>query len=248
MVLTIALLVKLMSWLPILLILNGKNVPIKKKRRKNKAIQLLEKKVKRLASSLEDAEKERDYNQRKVAALEASGGGAIAGQSVFGMDEEDPDKERKLDLLKVFSAKTKKCARLLPVPVSKFKVANARKTSSEAPEGEGAAEDAPLQPQMLQRLKCTKHRPVAPRPQHLLPQAEDSAVPQDDVDPDDMPWEPGQSFSKEPDLDEDDDSPVKKMTDFKSFGPPPLQKIRWFETTSDAATTATKMKRVVDCG
>ena len=47
------------------------------------------------------------------------------------------------------------------------------------------------------------------------------------ADPDDEVWSPGMAIGttdiKGDNEDEDDDSPVKKMVDFKSFGPPPLK-------------------------
>lgn len=66
----------------------------------NDKIALLEKKVERLAASLGNVEGERDRAQRRAQALEASGGFALRNVITAGLDEGDPDRERKLNLLK----------------------------------------------------------------------------------------------------------------------------------------------------
>ena len=66
----------------------------------NDKVALLEKKVERLASSLQNAEGERDRAQRRAQALEASGGLPLRNIMTVGLDQGDPDRERKLALLK----------------------------------------------------------------------------------------------------------------------------------------------------
>ncbi len=66
----------------------------------NDKIALLEKKVSRLANSLESTEKERDCAQRRAKALEAAGGVFTQNLATAGLSDEDPNKERKLGLLK----------------------------------------------------------------------------------------------------------------------------------------------------
>lgn len=63
-------------------------------------IALLEKKVQRLAASLGSAEKDRDSAQRRAQALEAAGGMPLQQLYASGLTEGDPDRERKLSLLK----------------------------------------------------------------------------------------------------------------------------------------------------
>lgn len=64
------------------------------------ALVLLEHKVDRLAKALQDTEKERDRAQRRAQILEANGGGNVANVLFAGLDEDDPDKDKKLDLLR----------------------------------------------------------------------------------------------------------------------------------------------------
>lgn len=65
------------------------------------AIELLNRKVDRLAKTLQDAEKARRKAERRASALEAAGaGGAFQNLYTAGLDDDDPDKEKKLDLLK----------------------------------------------------------------------------------------------------------------------------------------------------
>ncbi|HVR72693.1 MAG TPA: hypothetical protein VMT52_00100 [Planctomycetota bacterium] len=63
-------------------------------------IDLLERKVQRLASTLETAEKERDSAEKRAHALEASGGTSFRNVMTAGLNEGDPERERKLSLLK----------------------------------------------------------------------------------------------------------------------------------------------------
>lgn len=62
-------------------------------------LQLLERKVQRLASSLENAESERDLARERAQALEASGG-SLRNVMKAGLDAGDPSRNRKLGLLK----------------------------------------------------------------------------------------------------------------------------------------------------
>jgi DNA-binding ferritin-like protein (Dps family) len=66
----------------------------------NDKIQLLEKKVSRLASSLEDTAKERDRARQHAHSLELSGFIPRGNVMTAGLAADDPDKERKLSLLK----------------------------------------------------------------------------------------------------------------------------------------------------
>jgi hypothetical protein len=62
-------------------------------------ISLLEKKIQRLASSLESAEKDRDSARRRAQALEAAGYVPFGNVMEAGLGEDDPDRELKLKLL-----------------------------------------------------------------------------------------------------------------------------------------------------
>ncbi len=73
----------------------------------NAAISLLERKVDRLATSLNDTAKERDKAQRRADALASAGGSALRNVVTAGLDESDPDKEKKLGLLKSIFAQNK---------------------------------------------------------------------------------------------------------------------------------------------
>jgi hypothetical protein len=208
---------------------------------KNQSIALLEKKVKRLAASLEDAERDRDHSQRKVAYLEASGGGAIAGQKVFGMEDEDPDRERKLDLLKGIFRENQEMRQAIAGTGIKIQGRKRPKKAAPAPaaaaaEGAEGAEGAEAPAGDSETVSAETETPSASDEAlaaSAVP-AEAEAAAASDVDPDDLPWEPGQSFSKEPDLGDEGDSPIKKMTDFKQFAPPPLQSAAATEATNEA--------------
>ena len=63
-------------------------------------IDLLEKKIKRLAKDLDDTERERDEARELANALEAAGGGGIASIMKAGIKDNDGNKKRKLSLMK----------------------------------------------------------------------------------------------------------------------------------------------------
>jgi AcrR family transcriptional regulator len=66
----------------------------------NAKIELLERKISRLAGSLEESEKQRDDAQKFAAFLESQGGGALRNVYEAGIKGEDPNKEKKLALMK----------------------------------------------------------------------------------------------------------------------------------------------------
>ncbi|MEM7232124.1 MAG: hypothetical protein AAF517_08125 [Planctomycetota bacterium] len=70
------------------------------RRAQSDKVALLQQKVERLANNLEQTSVERDRAQKRAQALEASGGMPLKNVVDAGLDEDDPDKERKLSLLK----------------------------------------------------------------------------------------------------------------------------------------------------
>jgi hypothetical protein len=66
----------------------------------NSKIELLERKISRLAGSLEETERARDEAQRFAAFLESQGGGALRNVFTAGIKSEDPNKEKKMALMK----------------------------------------------------------------------------------------------------------------------------------------------------
>lgn len=221
----------------------------------NQAIVMLEKKVKRLASTLDEVEAERDQHQRRANALEAAGGGGVAGFMTSELGE-DPDKERKLELLKDIFAQNQEMrtslqdrgikvpqrARRKPKPVA----AAAATDDDSASEGGSAADDEAVAATATTTggtdeaagapADSNETAPAAADVDAAASETSDAAGgdeedPYADMgDPDDEVWEPGMSFSREvagdneDEADDDDDRAVKKLTGFKAFAPPPLQR------------------------
>jgi hypothetical protein len=75
-------------------------------------VQLLERKIQRLAQSLEETEKQRDSAQRRAEALESAG---LLPRNVMkaGLDADDPCREKKLNLLKEVFRENKALRRTL---------------------------------------------------------------------------------------------------------------------------------------
>ncbi len=196
----------------------------------SQTIALLEKKVSRLASSLEQTESERDRHMRHAAALEKSGGGG-ALQNVYqaGMDEEDPDRERKLELLRNIFDQNREIREQLEA--SGLKVEGRRRkppppppseTASDATTDAAAATDdsEPVATELT--AAAAEESPADDTDTDADADADADAGSETMMDPDDMPWEPGMSVSSEP-IPEGDSS-VKMMTGYKDIAPPPLER------------------------
>ena len=63
-------------------------------------IELLERKVSRLAKSLDETAKELDSAQKRALSLESAGGIGLRNVMATGLEDDDPEKARKLGLLK----------------------------------------------------------------------------------------------------------------------------------------------------
>ncbi|TVR43988.1 MAG: hypothetical protein EA402_08270 [Planctomycetota bacterium] len=165
-------------------------------------IELLERKIARLSTTLTESQKERERQQRTLAAMEKSGGVGLRNVMTAGLDDDDPEAERKKALMKEIieqnramrEAYLKQHGELPGAP------SRARQTS---------------QPTATEELKAPPSEDPLPPEQ---PQLADPEVPTDlideeeytgppEVDPDDLPWD-GSDFSSEI----DDDSPIKKIS------------------------------------
>ena len=75
-------------------------ISTKTQKAQSHTIELLERKIQRLANSLETTQHDRDIAQRRAQALEEAGGVGLRNVLTVGLNEEDPRKETKLELLK----------------------------------------------------------------------------------------------------------------------------------------------------
>ncbi|MEE8143146.1 MAG: hypothetical protein V3T77_08600 [Planctomycetota bacterium] len=66
----------------------------------NDAIRILESKIERLAGALDETQKGRELAERRAHALEMAGGGSVNNIMLPGLSDEDPDRTKKLELLK----------------------------------------------------------------------------------------------------------------------------------------------------
>jgi len=176
-------------------------------------IALLEKKVERLASSLQSAEKERDSARRRASVLESSGVIAFGNVMDAGLDEEDPDRELKLKLLeqivtfnKEVRAQLASAGRAIPIRVRPGAVPAQESPPAPAQEDAPVQEDAPAAHDAAPVRDAAPAQEVAeassPEPEETPeapPPAEEGSASEEaesqapQVDPDDMPWVPGAS-------------------------------------------------------
>lgn len=193
------------------------------KQAQSKAIAMLEKKVARLAGSLDDVERERDLHMRRANAMEAAGGGRGNIMDV-GLGDDDPDKERKLSLLKDVFKQNQEMRDALKDAGIKIDSRRRRPKKPKAP---------PIEESLEAQQDDDDQAADAPA-EEAAPAAEQAPTASTDDDdpyanmgnPDDDMWEPGMSFSTDVagDDDDGDDGPVKKMTNFDNFAPPPLER------------------------
>lgn len=112
----------------------------------NAKIELLERKISRLAGSLEESEKQRDEAQRFSAFLESQGGGALRNVYDAGIKSEDPNKEKKLALMKKILDENRALRQSLGIQLSEVKdepkVETKAEVKTEAPQVAVAAQVA----------------------------------------------------------------------------------------------------------
>ena len=185
----------------------------------NEKIALLEKKVARLAHSLDSTEKERD-EARQIADLMARDGlsyAEVKNKYKIGLDGDDPNRERKLALMTELVEQNRELRKALgittrdPEEVAREQAEEDRRKKEEA---EAAKREA---------LGLDQPTPAAAEPEPVAASADDAAPAADaepSINPDDEVWE-GPPVAAKP-LAEDDRG-VKILRDYKMTEPPPLQ-------------------------
>jgi hypothetical protein len=183
----------------------------KEQEAQNAAIALLEKKISRLSDSLSDAERQRDEARQFAAMVESQGGGAVSLQKFqAGLKGDDPNKKRKMELMKELMEENRKLRRELGI------------ATNTAPMPAPAADEPATAPAATQ---VPEPEPVAPAP--VAAATDDPAAPDDDapagepeVNPDDLPWEPSAAPAAAPE--DDDDRGIKRIRVTTLREPPPL--------------------------
>jgi hypothetical protein len=189
----------------------------------NEKIALLEKKVARLAHSLDSTEKERD-EARQIADLMARDGLSyteVKNKYKIGLDGDDPNRERKLALMKELVEQNRELRKALgiktrdPEEVAREQAEEDRrkKEEAEAAKREALGLD---QPKQAASEAAPEPEPVAASTDEVGPATGTEAT----LNPDDEVWE-GPPVAAKP-LAEDDRG-VKILRDFKMTEPPPLQ-------------------------
>ncbi len=187
----------------------------------SEAIRLLEKKVSRLAGSLEEATTDRDKAERRAKSLEMAGGKGVASFMDVGLDQEDPDKEKKLALMKHIFDENKAIREAMGKEVKA--VPKAEREKKRQTRFLKRAEQ-----EIKEEKKTSKWKEAATAPAEFEEPVKSSIAPlspqEAGLDPDDMPWQPGMSFKSEPIEDEEEERDVPMLKDYKKFEPPPLER------------------------
>jgi len=193
----------------------------------NDKIALLEKKVARLANSLDETEKERDEARQIADAMEKHGISAteVKNKYKIGIDSSDANRERKLALMRELMEQNRELRKQLGMKMrdpeevarevaeeEKRKKAEVAAARAEA-RGEAAAPAPAVEP--------TPEPAAAAEPAVEEAAAEEApASGEPEVNPDDLPWEA--TAAPKPAA-EADDRGVKILRDFKKTEPPPLE-------------------------
>jgi len=182
----------------------------------NAKIELLERKIGRLAGSLEESEKQREEAQKFAAFLESQGGGALRNVYDAGIKGEDPNKEKKLALMKKILDENRALRQSLGIEITEVK--------EEPKKPEAAVEVAKVAPKAAPEpapapVASVPAGEVTPDEEEMV--AESSGEPE--VNPDDMVWEVKPLANVTEGTNE---SGIKRIdvTGVLGKGPPPLER------------------------
>ena len=170
----------------------------------NDKIELLEKKLKRLATNLEETERQRDEAREIAQHLEQYAGQGLSIEQIkskyrIGLGADDPNRERKLAMMKEIIDQNREVRKALGLTINAPEPVAAKAAVVVAPE--------PVAEQVAEAAEATADEPTA-----------DDGVPIED--PDDMVWTPDTVITpKEEKL----EGAGHKLSTFKNFEPPPLQ-------------------------
>jgi len=177
----------------------------------NDRVVLLERKISRLASTLEETQSERDLAKRRAAALEEAGGAGLRNVIAAGIGADAPDRERRLELMRdIFRENQRMYAELAALGVVVPRVAppgtppadaraaaeTAAPTDAAAPvessdENELRADDTTtfVSPAIERQVNGTLAAETTVDSKHPHAESPDDGT-ESEVDPDDLPWSP----------------------------------------------------------
>ena len=197
-------------------------------------IELLERKISRLSSSLEESQKERDRHQRTLAAIEKSGGAGLRNIMTAGLADDDPDLERKKALMKEIIAENRsmrqdylaKHGELPGAQLAKAKAEAAAQAEAQAQAAAAQSDEEPSEIATADAVTPEVETTEEAAEASAADAGEESSVSADeDIDPYDLPWDGSPIVSEE----QDPDSPVKKIAVSVSAAAakaPPLSNVR----------------------
>ena len=204
----------------------------------NSKIELLERKISRLAGTLEETEKQRDDAQRFASFLEQQGGGALRNVFEAGLKEGDPNKERKLALMKHILDENRALRGHLGIALAdpnapdepKEQEPDATKSAVNKPVADTAAFRREMKADVAELKQAaahiTEHTPHAPEalPDDLV---ESEALSRKEagvgleVNPDDEPWEVTPLADAGAGVNA---SGIKRISVPTTFAPPPMER------------------------
>jgi hypothetical protein len=217
----------------------------------NEKIELLEKKIRRLATNLEETERQRDEARDIAQHLEKFAGQGLSVEQIknkyqAGLRGDDPNRERKLAIMKELIEENRELRRALGLPMNApaeipaqapAPAAQVDEPAPEAPTASDATAEAPADEDVVAEVnpddlpwEAPAAIPVSDSPGAIKriaikvgqppPSAMADEAAASEANPDDLPWEP-----PTPAVADADDSPsgIKRMAVVRKE-PPPLSR------------------------
>ena len=218
----------------------------KEEEAQNAKIDLLEKKIRRLATTLEDTERQRDEHLQVIDLMEKHGHSAAEVRNVvaIGLRKDDENRQRKLEIMRELVEENRTLRRNLGIPLVAVAPAPVVPAAERAPEPELMPEPMP---EPVAASDNPDDEPWSGEPVAATDNPDDQPWQADEgiavsVDPDDQPWSGNEDEDEALAADGDpDDAPwspdqppatpreepvdrpgIKRITAYKQFAPPPL--------------------------
>lgn len=199
----------------------------REKQLQGEEIEMLKKKIDRLSSKLNDTQNERDAAMRWAAAV---GDGQQLPANIYeaGLSIEDPNVDRKKELMKEIYEANLEIRRILGMEVntSKDLETAVEEAKHEAPEPHNTDIEKGESIVSSERVEIEENQIDVASQDQMVEIDEETAMIEEPgailTNPDDMPWEP-ENYKNE-DGENLDSSSVKKISSVKKFAPPPLER------------------------
>lgn len=187
----------------------------------NAKIELLEKKIRRLANSLEETEKQRDDSLDMMALMEKHGLSAAEVKNKYrtGLADDDARKAEKMAMIKEVVEQNRLLRQQLGIALNQYQEPTEKKVEAAKPPEPEAVSPG----QETEAVPPSAGVALASEDSAEDPAGEADQAGEPEVNPDDLPWEPPAADSGTG-ASEAEERGVRVLRRYKVFEPPPLEK------------------------